>query len=99
MRACPWKLLPLCPSSCCWCAVPALSTIHMAAPTCAADEYVTCANDLITCKIANETNANAAGECQSQLSDVEHSYQECMSRNRRLLKLPGGRPAFSRSTV
>lgn len=65
----------------------------------AAEEYVACANELITLKIANETFAAAAGECQGQLADVERSYQECMSRNRRLLKLPGGRPALPRTTA
>lgn len=58
-----------------------------------------CANELITLKIANETFAAAAGECQGQLADIERSYQECMSRNRRLLKLPGGRPALPRTTA
>ena len=42
-------------------------------PRCAA-EYTSCQNELITLRIANETNANAAGECQSHLADVERSY-------------------------
>ncbi|PRW60681.1 SH3 domain [Chlorella sorokiniana] len=63
------------------------------------EEYVACANQLISLQIANETNAQAAGECQGQLADVERSYQECITRNRRLLKLPGGRPGLSRTTA
>ncbi|PRW60990.1 ATPase involved in DNA repair [Chlorella sorokiniana] len=63
------------------------------------EEYVACANQLITLEIESKQNADAAGECQSQLADVERSYQECVSRNRRLLNLPGGQPELARTTA
>ena len=67
--------------------VPAPLPRH--APRCAA-EFISCQNELITLRASNDSSAAALGECQGRLAEVELSYQECATRTRRLLKLPGG---------
>lgn len=51
---------------------------HLLCP--AAAELADCSNKLIELQLANETNANALGECRSNLTGVESQYQDCLRR-------------------
>ena len=66
--------------------LPCTSALHGASsslshlPCPPAAELADCSNKLLDLQQANETNANALGECRSHLTGVESLYSDCLRR-------------------